>query len=118
MSTVSTLPNGKGLVSVKGAPETIKTMLHTVPTGYDDTYKYFTRRGSRVLALAWKDIGSTSNEKVRKSLKRDGAFADFPSRSDQASPPRSSGERVNVCRIPGIPLSIESRRHRNTQDVG
>ncbi|KAG8882698.1 hypothetical protein FRB97_007838 [Tulasnella sp. 331] len=65
MSTLSTLPNGTVLVSVKGAPETIKTMLQTVPAEYDETYKYFTRRGSRVLALAWKNIGSLSPDKIK-----------------------------------------------------
>ncbi|KAG8899993.1 hypothetical protein FRB99_006331, partial [Tulasnella sp. 403] len=64
MSTVSTISNGKTLASVKGAPETIKTMLSVVPEGYDDTYKYFTRRGSRVLALGWKDLGALSTEKI------------------------------------------------------
>ncbi|KAG8936656.1 hypothetical protein FRC02_000114 [Tulasnella sp. 418] len=64
MSTVATLINSKSIVSVKGAPETIKTMLEVVPDGYDDTYKYFTRRGSRVLALGWKDIGTVSADKI------------------------------------------------------
>lgn len=64
MSTLSTLPGGKTLVAVKGAPETIKTMLSTVPSGYDDTYKWFTRRGSRVLALGMKELDAMSNDKV------------------------------------------------------
>lgn len=67
MSTVSTLQNGKALVSVKGAPETIKTMLDVIPEGYDDTYKYFTRRGSRVLALGWKDMGGIRGDQVRST---------------------------------------------------
>ncbi|KAG8985011.1 hypothetical protein FRB93_006112 [Tulasnella sp. JGI-2019a] len=65
MSTISTMPNGTVLVSVKGAPETIKTMLQTVPAEYDETYKYFTRRGSRVLALGWKNIGLLSIDKIK-----------------------------------------------------
>jgi len=40
---------------LKGAPETIKQFLDLVPEGYDDTYKWFTRKGSRVLALAMKE---------------------------------------------------------------
>lgn len=56
MSTVSTLPNGRTLVAVKGAPETIKQFLDVVPKHYDDTYKWFTRKGSRVLALAMKEV--------------------------------------------------------------
>jgi len=65
MSTVSSLLNGKTLISVKGAPETIKTMLTSVPDKYDDTFKWYTRRGSRVLALAMKELPTMSNDKVR-----------------------------------------------------
>jgi magnesium-transporting ATPase (P-type) len=66
MSTVSTLPNGSAIAAVKGAPETIKTMLATVPENYDATYKWFTRRGSRVLALGIKNLeGNPSPEKVK-----------------------------------------------------
>ena len=64
MSTIATLGGGRTVGSVKGAPETIKTMLSEVPAHYDDTYKWFTRRGSRVLALAIKDMPNLSNDKV------------------------------------------------------
>ena len=65
MSTVSSLPDGKAVVAVKGAPEVIKLMLRHIPDGYDEIYKYFTRRGSRVLALGSKTLGSLNTEKVR-----------------------------------------------------
>ena len=64
MSTVSVLPGGKILAAVKGAPETIKTMLSVVPEHYDDTYKWFTRKGSRVLALGMKEMEPLSVDKV------------------------------------------------------
>lgn len=48
-------------VAVKGAPETIMKMLVTVPADYEETFKYFTRKGSRVLALAYKQL-TTDNE--------------------------------------------------------
>ncbi|KAH8105704.1 E1-E2 ATPase-domain-containing protein [Phellopilus nigrolimitatus] len=67
MATVATVQKGPGsgqaLVSVKGAPETIKTMLARVSKEYDETYKYFTRRGSCVLALAGKEMDGTGNNK-------------------------------------------------------
>ncbi|KAF8842460.1 endoplasmic reticulum Ca-transporting P-type ATPase [Paxillus ammoniavirescens] len=66
MSSVSTLPTGKALVSVKGAPETIKGMLAQVPEWYDETYKWYTRRGSRVLALGTKELDSMSIDKINK----------------------------------------------------
>ncbi|EMD32432.1 endoplasmic reticulum Ca-transporting P-type ATPase [Gelatoporia subvermispora B] len=70
MSAVCSLPSGRLLVAVKGAPETIKTMLTDVPEFYDDTYKWYTRRGSRVLALACREMEHLSQDKVNK-LPRD-----------------------------------------------
>ncbi|TFY57413.1 hypothetical protein EVJ58_g7033 [Rhodofomes roseus] len=63
MSTVSTTTN-RTLIAVKGAPETIKTMLASVPDFYDDTYKWYTRRGSRVLAIGFKEQDSMSQDKA------------------------------------------------------
>ncbi|KAG5635407.1 hypothetical protein H0H81_011385 [Sphagnurus paluster] len=66
MSTISTLPTGRTLVAVKGAPETIKNMLTNIPAHYDDTYKWFTRKGSRVLALGMKEMEPMSLDKIQK----------------------------------------------------
>ncbi|EGO29932.1 cation-transporting ATPase [Serpula lacrymans var. lacrymans S7.9] len=71
MSTISTLPSGKCLVAVKGAPETIKGMLAEIPEWYDETYKWYTRRGSRVLALGTKELDSMGIEKINKVLRED-----------------------------------------------
>ena len=65
MSTVSSFADGKTLAAVKGAPETIKGMLKEVPEWYDETYKWYTRRGSRVLALACKEMEVMNSDKVR-----------------------------------------------------
>ena len=65
MSTVSSLPNGRCMVATKGAPETIRRMLSVVPQGYDDTFKWYTRRGSRVLALGYKEMDAMPLDKVR-----------------------------------------------------
>ncbi|KAG6332982.1 hypothetical protein ID866_6110 [Astraeus odoratus] len=70
MSTVSTLPNGKTLISVKGAPETIKAMLTEVPSWYDETYKWYSRRGSRVLALGTKELETMSIDRVEKIINK------------------------------------------------
>ncbi|RYC57860.1 hypothetical protein CHU98_g8343 [Xylaria longipes] len=71
-------------VGVKGAPETIMKMLVTVPADYEETYKYFTRRGSRVLALAYKqltvdnELGSAKiNDLKREKVEADLTFAGF-----------------------------------------
>lgn len=73
MSTVSIISEAGGkkkttVVSVKGAPETLKTMYSVVPDQYDETYKYFTRRGSRVLALGTKEIRSMTSQEVSSSV--------------------------------------------------
>jgi len=64
MSTISSLPGGKLVAAVKGAPETIKKMLESIPKDYDDTYKWYTRQGSRVLALGMKEMAPLSLDKV------------------------------------------------------
>jgi manganese-transporting P-type ATPase len=61
MSTVSQVvaPGGgkkQTFVSVKGAPETLKSMYVKLPDGYEATYKWFAQRGSRVLALGYKTL--------------------------------------------------------------
>jgi manganese-transporting P-type ATPase len=48
-------------VGVKGAPETIRTMLVHTPPQYEETFKYFTRNGARVLALAYKYLSTDAD---------------------------------------------------------
>ncbi|KIM43627.1 hypothetical protein M413DRAFT_25955 [Hebeloma cylindrosporum] len=71
MSTISSLPGGKLVAAVKGAPETIKKMLESVPKDYDDTYKWYTRQGSRVLALGMKEMEPLSSDKINKLHRTD-----------------------------------------------
>lgn len=69
---------------VKGAPETIMKMLVEVPADYEETYKYFTRKGSRVLALAYKQLTVDSelgagkiNDLKREKVESDLTFCGF-----------------------------------------
>lgn len=71
-------------VGVKGAPETIQKRLLKLPPDYEETYKYFTRKGSRVLALAYKYLSTESelgsgriNEFKREQIECDLTFAGF-----------------------------------------
>ena len=71
-------------VGVKGAPETIRTMLVEVPPHYEETFKYFTRNGGRVLALAYKYLSQDSeigqnriNDLKREDVEQDLLFAGF-----------------------------------------
>ncbi len=69
-SSIST-HGSKTLVAAKGAPETIKKMLNNIPEDYEKTYKYFTRSGSRVLALGYKYLeDNISSNKISK-IKRE-----------------------------------------------
>src|SRR4051812_14627156 len=45
-------------VAVKGAPETLRKMIISVPHDYEDTFKHYTRMGSRVLALGYKYLST------------------------------------------------------------
>lgn len=71
-------------VGVKGAPETIRRMLRSTPPNYDETFKYFTRNGGRVLALAYKYLSTDSelgqariNNLKREEVEADLTFAGF-----------------------------------------
>ena len=71
-------------VGVKGAPETIRTMLIETPPKYEETFKYFTRNGARVLALAYKYLATDAeigqkriNDLKREEVECDLKFAGF-----------------------------------------
>jgi cation-transporting ATPase 13A1 len=65
-----TPPPGSGtthttyIATVKGAPETLKSMFAEVGPKYDETYLNLSRRGARVLAMGWKDLGRLSHQQV------------------------------------------------------
>lgn len=74
--------NGKTLVSVKGAPETLRDMISDLPPAYEENFKYFTRNGSRVLALGYKYLennisSSKLNNITREEVESDLKFAGF-----------------------------------------
>ncbi|XP_022718455.1 probable manganese-transporting ATPase PDR2 isoform X5 [Durio zibethinus] len=55
---------------VKGAPETIQDRLFDLPPAYVETYKKYTRQGSRVLALAYKSLPDMTVSEAR-SMERE-----------------------------------------------
>ena len=83
ISTVSVpkISGGRTFTTVKGAPETIKTLLSSIPDGYDETCKWFTRCGSRVLAPALKEMDAMSNDRIvhlaYEQVESNLRFADF-----------------------------------------
>lgn len=71
-------------VGAKGAPETIRKMLVDVPPKYEETYKYFSRNGARVLALGYKYLKEGEelkqgriNDLKREEVECDLHFAGF-----------------------------------------
>lgn len=71
-------------VGVKGAPETIQKMLIHTPENYEETFKFFTRNGGRVLALAYKYLSAEAelgqsriNNLKREEVEADLTFAGF-----------------------------------------
>ncbi|CAH6720163.1 endoplasmic reticulum transmembrane helix translocase [[Candida] jaroonii] len=77
ISSVNTL--NKNLISVKGAPETLRSMIDELPSNYEDIYKSFTRSGSRVLALGYKylDTGVNVTKISREDVESKLSFAGF-----------------------------------------
>ncbi|KAL9057461.1 MAG: hypothetical protein Q9162_002298 [Coniocarpon cinnabarinum] len=72
------------LAAVKGAPETIRKFLVDTPPNYEETYKHFTRNGSRVLALAYKYLSDEAelgqnrvNALTREDVENQLHFAGF-----------------------------------------
>lgn len=74
----------KTFVGVKGAPEVIRKYLSKVPENYDETFKQYTRKGSRVLALASKYLSADQelhanriNKLTREEVECDLEFGGF-----------------------------------------
>ena len=96
-------------VGVKGAPETIRTMLTRTPPNYEETFKYFTRNGGRVLALAYRYLSTESelgqnkiNNLKREEVEADLTFAGFlvlqcPLKDDAISSVRMLNESSHRC---------------------
>ncbi|RIB07790.1 hypothetical protein C2G38_2112725 [Gigaspora rosea] len=82
VSTITTPRFKKTFVAVKGAPETLRNMYSFVPDDYEETFKFFMRRGSRVLALGYKYLKDNMNideinELSRDSVESELTFAGF-----------------------------------------
>ncbi|PVD22376.1 hypothetical protein C0Q70_18186 [Pomacea canaliculata] len=59
------------LATVKGAPETLKDMFSAIPDNYEEVYLAMARRGARILALGYKQIGYLSHQQVRELVRDD-----------------------------------------------
>ena len=59
------------IVTVKGAPETLKLMFASVPDNYDSIYLSLSRRGARVLALGYRKLPSLTSSQDLRNFSRD-----------------------------------------------
>lgn len=97
----------KTLVAVKGAPETIRSMLTEIPENYEECFKSFTRNGSRVLGLAYKYLDDNMssaklNKLNREDVECDLIFAGFlvfhcPLKSDAVETVKMLNESSHRC---------------------
>nr|MBE5724996.1 putative cation-transporting ATPase 13A1 [Cucujiformia] len=62
--------------TVKGAPETLRSNFKNIPEKYDEVYLELSRRGARVLALGFKELGKMSSQELR-DITRDEAEKDL-----------------------------------------
>lgn len=71
----------KFMATVKGAPEVIEQYLAVVPESYARTHKSYSRRGLRVIALAYKPLPDVTASSVpaltRPEVESDLIFAGF-----------------------------------------
>jgi cation-transporting ATPase 13A1 len=71
MAVVASLRERSGktesLALVKGSPEALKVLLHTVPPGYDATYRALAEDGMRVLALAMRKLNGEEAEVANRA---------------------------------------------------
>ena len=65
------------IATVKGAPETLKSMFHSIPSNYDASYLSMSRKGARVLALGIKVLGKSMSLQQIQEIKRDAAESDL-----------------------------------------
>ena len=64
-------------VLCKGAPEIIKTLLKEFPNDYDECYQKWSKKGYRVLALAYKDNEMFHYNTKREELEKDLNYSGF-----------------------------------------
>ena len=58
MSTIVQTSKNLLKMLMKGAPEIIETLLTKIPSNYKSAYEHYTRKGFRVLALAYREMSS------------------------------------------------------------
>lgn len=78
MSTVSQVAGYKQLLAAsKGAPEVLKPMFKELPSNYDEVYRHYTRRGSRVIALGYRWLEGDGRSLKREQVESELQFAGF-----------------------------------------
>ena len=66
---VKDVANRKHYAAVKGSPEMVGSLLTNKPDGYDKTAKFLSRRGYRVISLAYKSLSNSSEIDAAKETR-------------------------------------------------
>eukprot|EP00804_Cyclotella_cryptica_P030113 CCRYP_009538-RA/>CCRYP_009538-RA protein AED:0.03 eAED:0.03 QI:136/1/1/1/1/1/6/155/1657 len=66
---VRDIANSKYFSVVKGSPEMVGKLLSQKPKGYDDAAKHLSRRGYRVISLAYKPLSSATDVDAAKDTR-------------------------------------------------
>ena len=66
---VKDVANRKHYSVVKGSPEMVGTLLASKPNGYDKAAKFLSRRGYRVISLAYKPLSNTNDVEAAKDTR-------------------------------------------------
>jgi cation-transporting ATPase 13A1 len=69
MSCVIRSTSGTSFAVAKGSPEAIGNMLSSRPAGYDDKARHLAKEGYRVIALAYKLLGSAEDIEASKDTR-------------------------------------------------
>lgn len=78
---VKDIANRRHYSVVKGSPEAVGKLLAKKPDGYDESAKFLSRRGYRVISLAYKTLQSTTAvdaaKEIRSTCEENVIFAGF-----------------------------------------
>ncbi|KAL2896530.1 putative manganese-transporting ATPase PDR2 [Bienertia sinuspersici] len=103
---LETSSSDSALVDHGGAPETIQDRLMNLPSSYVETYKKYTRQGSRVLALAYKPLPEMTCTNWMLNDCQNVIGDSFDARSDSNIWCLELGNATRCCRVDAVDFEV------------